>query len=307
MTQKGSLGRHFLSLMASEQQKKLNSLPEDLRPPVPQIPQPIFQSYSGFVQYHGLAPCLSRADIDAFNIVVLGPTGSGKSHLINLLFNCEVCQSAGSAESVTREMQIHSGRCVMLDKHVREYVERKVNIIDSIGFCDATLSSDIILQVVQQHLRVNFAYVDYVLFVCHGRIEENHVSAIKALLKWMRYDKYYEHFLFVYNKADLVAENLRMGSLSAMCNLLQVNPRNFRMGVEKSPSEMLPENRVGQPLLSRTSSEFVNLPRCFATAFPPSASFHEIQQDLYKLGDSLFLPMATCKRIPMESSWCEIL
>eukprot|EP00747_Dinoflagellata_sp_TGD_P114283 gnl/TRDRNA2_/TRDRNA2_171896_c5_seq1.p1 gnl/TRDRNA2_/TRDRNA2_171896_c5~~gnl/TRDRNA2_/TRDRNA2_171896_c5_seq1.p1 ORF type:complete len:250 (+),score=34.73 gnl/TRDRNA2_/TRDRNA2_171896_c5_seq1:337-1086(+) len=70
---------------------------------------------------------------DDINMLVLGPTGAGKSSIINLLFNQRVAKAKASALSVTRQMSIYSGTFYSPEAR-RTY---NLNVIDSVGFCDS--------------------------------------------------------------------------------------------------------------------------------------------------------------------------
>ena len=49
----------------------------------------------------------SKDAADAYNILVLGKTGAGKSRIINLLYNQKVCEEgSGEAKSKTRDIEI---------------------------------------------------------------------------------------------------------------------------------------------------------------------------------------------------------
>ena len=313
MLMEGDLGTVFARAMMDYQCKNLNTWPHELQPPPEADLGPMYppEQYSGFIQDHHFSPCLSSADEDAFNILMLGPTGSGKSRLINLLFNKEVAKSADTAKSVTKQMQIHSGRTWMMDKNVRSAIQRKVNIIDSIGLCDSDLSSDTVLELIKHHLRVNFAYVDYVVFVCHGRVEFNHAQTIKQLKKWMRYDQYPKHFIFLYNKADLITAASRERNLFDMLEMLEVRSEQFQVTLSDDddavlPSEALTEN-VNTGYRSPLRGEnFVSSSNTLVTGFPPG-DFAAIRQDIYSFGDCILLPLSHGRRIPMERSWCAIL
>ena len=86
---------------------------------------------------------MNASDSSMYNILFIGPTGSGKSHLINCLFNSTVSVSSASTDSVTKEIHFYQGRCKY---KMREsgFHEKDVNIIDTIAvqYRGATWFSD---------------------------------------------------------------------------------------------------------------------------------------------------------------------
>ena len=48
----------------------------------------------------------SKDAANAFNILVLGKTGAGKSHIINLLYNQIVCEEASGDSNSKRDIEI---------------------------------------------------------------------------------------------------------------------------------------------------------------------------------------------------------
>mmetsp|Transcript_70886 Transcript_70886/g.211349 ORF Transcript_70886/g.211349 Transcript_70886/m.211349 type:complete len:88 (+) Transcript_70886:474-737(+) len=79
---------------------------------------------TGFIKYRAATTVLSeREATNAFNVVLLGPTGCGKSNLINVLYNMTVCPSVASVSSVTRSMRITQGMTTVLGQR------RPVNVI----------------------------------------------------------------------------------------------------------------------------------------------------------------------------------
>ena len=132
----GVLKETFFSHM-SGYTKLINIFPEELRPAEFEhnIIYPI-EHINGFhLNWECKKEALVAADNNAYNIVFLGPTGSGKSTMINEAFNCTVCETAASADSVTRQVVFHQGSH-SLWKSTRgdgTVPQVKVNVIDTIG------------------------------------------------------------------------------------------------------------------------------------------------------------------------------
>ena len=142
----GILKKTFFDYMSSHT-KVINTFPEELRPEE-MIREPLYPPADVrlSIEWKGMKEALTTADNDAWNIVVLGPTGSGKSTIINNLFNETVCQTGDSAESVTRQVLFHNGSNKftwnVYDQDVvggrRSYRHKRVNVIDTIGEVHST-------------------------------------------------------------------------------------------------------------------------------------------------------------------------
>ena len=79
----------------------------------------------------------SKDAANAFNILVLGKTGAGKSHIINLLYNQIVCEEAsGDSHSKTRDIEITHSKPKHIKRNEKNVEEKTVNIADTIGICD---------------------------------------------------------------------------------------------------------------------------------------------------------------------------
>ena len=80
------------------------------------------------MQFERSATSVFGNDESSFNIVVLGPTGCGKSTIINQLFNRTVCTTSASASSVTQELKFFHGNLM-----TSENAFKKTTVIDTIG------------------------------------------------------------------------------------------------------------------------------------------------------------------------------
>ena len=99
--------------------KLLNVLPRELEVasgPIEVIYSEVKDSHP--IKFYKMTRELTANDHDAFNVVVLGPTGAGKSTLINHIFNRTVCGTSATAQSCTREVKFYRGE--MRNKGTRE-------------------------------------------------------------------------------------------------------------------------------------------------------------------------------------------
>lgn len=243
-----------------EHLKKLNRLPFELRIHGPGRALFPRAEYDGFLRHIASPEALSRADEEAFNVLIVGPPGCGKSRLINLLFNKIVAESKASAASVTRQIKTYSGTGLI------NLCQRKVNLIDTIGLCDSFISEDIVLKLIQESLRINFAYLDQVVVICSGRIEFRHAENIRQILEWLRYHKYKGNFTFIYNKVDQMAIEERENGVNTMCQFLGVQ----RFILREPPSEIgfFHGDQVRFQPRERPRGASFTIPKCFATGFP---------------------------------------
>ena len=67
-----------------------------------------------------------------YTVLFLGPTGSGKSRAINLLFNQEVAKSKASSRSITKEIHFYNGKVEYLADKFKT-CEEDIVMIDTIG------------------------------------------------------------------------------------------------------------------------------------------------------------------------------
>jgi len=87
--------------------KLINTEPEELTT-VFEL-KPIYPGFKSGITFVKLKDVLTDADNNHRNVLFIGPTGSGKSTLINHIFNLSVSETGSSAASVTRNVKFFEG------------------------------------------------------------------------------------------------------------------------------------------------------------------------------------------------------
>ena len=134
----GILRKTFLDYMSSHTHT-INVLPKELKR---QAQDPVFMypeiQQTQHVRFQKETTELNESDNASYNVVVLGPTGCGKSTIINNIFNKTVCAASGSAQSVTREVRFYRGEYYLPTTY--KQTQKAINIIDTIGIKHITIN-----------------------------------------------------------------------------------------------------------------------------------------------------------------------
>ena len=290
MSGKGILRKMYLKDMAAYT-KMVNKLPLELQEAGEEVRILYDENESNGQLIFQMMPktALTKEDDDAYNILFLGPTGSGKSSLINLLCNRSVNKTAASCHSVTRELQYLQGKLRKVMEDGSSNV-RRTNIIDTIGFCDSVFTPKQVLDVIKSSVKVNLCHLDKVVIVCSGRIECHHVKAIQQLLKWLQYKKHRNQFIFIYNKADHCdSEEEKVENVVGMLELLGAKQ------VTRTITDDLEEGHETEVKAG------------FSTGFPKKAAYQEIEEDYNKLWRATTYDDKKYDRIKVSKESCSIL
>lgn len=276
----GNIAKRFLDYMAGEQKALFNQLPAELCET--RTYGPVILNLPGnpklkFVASTNTVP----KDPEAFNVLFLGPTGAGKSRLINLLMDYDVCPSSDSGESVTSQVQV---------LHTEGYIgvnRRTINVIDTVGLCDTKRSTADVLAITKQFCKHQQLDIHSVVIVVKPRLEDAHVEGIKQFLTWLKYKKTHQRFTFVFNRLDDATPALKAQNLSQLVQ---------KLGLE---TDFVQHNDLGEVIQKK-----------LALGFPSQngkCDHDRIGRDLDLLATAVLDNPTDQPPLDVQESWCILL
>ena len=286
MTGDGGLRKIFFDYM-KQYNKLINTYPEELMPK-PEKMITLHKGITDFIRDPVDKKALTAVEDKMFNILFLGPTGCGKSTMINEMFNTNVCKAECGIDSVTKQINYIQGTYsspfrMHIDGLWIQNSNFKVNVIDTIGFCDSVLTSAQVLSLVRNSVKVNLAHLDKVIVCCSGRLEAEHKNSIKQFMDWLDYKNNKEHFGFFSTKSDTMTEDQKQHSLIRLCDSLEIDSKNELIETLHNGRqiEMKPVNAIAFPPYATSTEVAINRQKLMRIAMvPPSikvGSGHRIQ------------------------------
>ena len=279
----------------------VNAVPAQLGKPK-MMKRELYPRRPHWVQYLKLLDYLMEEHMqECFNVVVLGPTGGGKSRLINMLCNLDVVESKGGSESVTKRMRIIHGI-----GGVAGGVQMKINILDTIGFCDTLLPEKELDAVLQHYIRTNMALIDKVVLVCEGRLLPLQKASMSRYLEWLGgYTKRnFGNVVLVYTKTDDLDEATKVSSLVNIWSELDLGSP-WLMEYEMNSGGLLPSEWM-RGAADAELHQVNTMKRACCAGFRPGKDYEDLEDDLHAIVNAIFLQ--PLHRIQVDRhSGCQIL
>ena len=258
-------------------------------------------------------------DEETCNLLVLGPTGAGKSHIINTIFNRQIVSSHASMRSVTKDVTFIRGDANLMT--AKGLQKRGVILIDTVGFCDTELSNTQVLSIVEERVNASMRRIHLVIFVLPQRLERVHVICIKKMMKWLKYDVYPGNFFFIINKCDGLPVDTRDRLISETKSLLSLTAESLATKLPQDFSKKHLASSLDEPAVlvnlegkleeSKTSKPVSGIPSIVTSAFLSSQLIEgpRGREQVKRSYADVSLAMLSLPEIPIDlrSSICTFL
>ena len=154
------------------------------------------------------------------HMVIVGPTGAGKSTLTNIFFNASVSRTRDqNAISVTRSFLMVQGSYTCSDNK-----QLKVNVVDTMGLCDLFMEDEEAVRNLSEAIFTEQTKIDKVVIVVgETPISTAHSAAIKVLLQELSYKNNKDNFVFLFNKTEGLDDDTKLRLLMEIGKELDVD------------------------------------------------------------------------------------
>lgn len=130
-------------------------------------------------------------------IVLLGPTGSGKSRIINVLLNQNIADSRLSGSSVTSDITYYY--CNLNGKTIKN---KHICFVDTVGLCDTNLNELEIYDLIKSKINYTVKKIDQVYFVLNQRLEKIHIDSCNKYITWLNLEKNKINVNMIFTKCE---------------------------------------------------------------------------------------------------------
>eukprot|EP01091_Cochliopodium_minus_P019316 TRINITY_DN8089_c0_g1_i1.p1 TRINITY_DN8089_c0_g1~~TRINITY_DN8089_c0_g1_i1.p1 ORF type:complete len:402 (+),score=86.14 TRINITY_DN8089_c0_g1_i1:105-1310(+) len=198
----GIINDIFKNYLMNENQQKLNTRPDDLKKPFEPKEAPFRKDIPTLFRFVNSTSTVQHNEKD-FNIVVVGPTGVGKSNFINLISNQEIVESVSQPQSVTKDIIVNKGKFLVKGG-------KSGHFVDTVGLCDSHLSWMEVVNMIKNAIKNKLMHVDLFIFFLPKRITQENRKSMEEILKWLNYQnisqKQLLNFLFLVNQTGSDSE-----------------------------------------------------------------------------------------------------
>lgn len=173
-------------------------------------------------------------------VVMLGPTGSGKSNFLNVLFGGWVACSEGASQSVTVDCCFYYGRVQTKGR------SQELCIVDTMGFCDTRIGFADTVKYLRGKLSRNVSHVNWVACTLNERVEGDHIDSLKEVLAF--HPAMRERVIFFTTRCDAYGKTERSRMLQSLTQDSRFADFSRSLGIGDSQPRRIPRfNFVGIP------------------------------------------------------------
>jgi len=198
---------YFVYYMTPNVKTIINTAPMNLQPEVVVSPRNIkinnhvFKFISSDVDGNGV-------DRDTHVVLLIGPTGAGKSRIINVITESYITESSIDVVSVSIDVRFYYYRYSNEDE-----TNRKICLVDTMGISDNRLTTDELIKLLRSRIRNTVQHYNTVLLVSRNRILNDQFSNIKNLLTDLNGIKK-ENIHLVLSGFEFQPEEIRMKNIA---------------------------------------------------------------------------------------------
>merc|ERR1711864_44027 len=131
-----------------------------------------------------------------------------------------------AAKKHEKSVELHDKCAKYLNQYLAEIDKThqdSVCVVDTLGMCDTKFSLKEVYDKISSSVKTQMAFIDKVVIVLSGRIENATAEAIRQYMDWMQYAKHPKNFVFVYNKCEDMTEVEKTNCLEIVCEMLGVD------------------------------------------------------------------------------------